>query len=676
MAVAWSSVLKQWLSRFDAGRRSAGVPGQVDRLLRHRSRTWIAIAAVLGLSVAGGLVGGVWMWMFAGLPRVPDVQSLWAMDRAPGVTFVSDTGEILAVRGPFYGRAVKLAELPPYVPQAFLAIEDKRFYTHRGIDRQALMRAAAANIGAGRTVQGGSTITQQLVKNLFLTPDRTIRRKVQEMILAGRIERQLRKDDILEMYLNRVYLGDQAYGVDAAARKFFGKGAAELSLPEAAMLAGLPKAPSRSAPTENFKAAKERQALVLQAMVEAGFITADDERRYTVADISVAAALPPEGDLGYALDQAIEDARRLGGKVPADLVVTLTIDPRLQREASAIVKDYAARSSSKKKPLQAALFAVDRTGAVRAMVGGTGYAQSKFNRAVQAKRQPGSTFKAFVYAAALEQGLSPDDVRYDEPITIQGWSPKNYHDGYLGAVTLRTAFAQSLNTVAAEVADEVGQTEVCGIALRMGITTPCQPVPSIALGSSEVTLHDMTQAFSVFMRDGQRIDGFLVSAVGDSRGQMIYRRERVAPQQVLPIDVVHGMTGMMGRVLQVGTGTRALLDGRDAAGKTGTSQDWRDAWFVGYTHDFTTGVWVGYDDFSPMAKITGGGPPAEIWAEFMTRAHKGIPRTPLVGIEPFVRSRRSQEVVTFYDAMTVAFGGEPPPDPTVEGPLPPSAPRP
>jgi len=663
--------LKQWLSRFDTARRAAGLQGQVERLLRQRSRTWLFVAAVLGLSAAGGLVGAVWMWMFAGLPRVPDVQSLWAMDRAPGVTFVSETGETIAVRGPFYGRAVKLAELPPYVPQAFLAIEDKRFYAHRGIDRQALMRAAAANMTAGRTVQGGSTITQQLVKNLFLTPDRTVRRKVQEMILASRIERQLRKDDILEMYLNRVYLGDQAYGVDAAARKFFGKSAAELSLPEAAMLAGLPKAPSRSAPTENFKAAKDRQALVLLSMVEAGYITAEDEKRYAAADISVAAALPPEGDLGYALDQAVEDAKKLGGKLPADLVITLTIDPRMQAEASTIVKEFAARASSRRKPLQAALVAVDRAGAVRAMVGGTGYAQSKFNRAVQAKRQPGSTFKSFVYAAALEQGLTPDDVRYDEPVTIQGWSPKNYHDGYLGAVTLRTAFAQSLNTVAAEVADEVGQTEVCAIAGRMGITTPCSPVPSIALGSSEVTLIDMTQAFSVFMREGRRIDAYLVAAIGDSRGQMSYRREAIVAQQVLPIDVARAMTGMMGRVMQVGTGTRALLDGRDAAGKTGTSQDWRDAWFVGYTHDYTAGVWVGFDDFTPMAKITGGGPPAEIWAEFMTSAHKGTPKTKLDGLEPFVRSRRAQETVAFYDEMTVAFGGEPPPDPTVPEPPPP-----
>jgi penicillin-binding protein 1A len=229
--------------------------------------------------------------------------------------------------------------------------------------------------------------------------------------------------------------------------------------------------------------------------------------------------------------------------------------------------------------------------------------------------------------------------------------------------------------VAAEVADEVGQTEVCAIANRMGITTPCAPVPSIALGSSEVTLSDMTQAFSVFMREGQRIDAYLVSAIGDSRGQMIYRRQTTIPQQVLPLDVARAMTGMMGRVLQVGTGTRALLEGRDAAGKTGTSQDWRDAWFVGYTHDYTAGVWVGFDDFTPMAKVTGGGPPAEIWAEFMTQAHKGMPKTKLEGLEPFVRTRRSQETVAFYDQMTMAFGGEPPPDPTVAAPPPPPAPQ-
>jgi penicillin-binding protein 1A len=341
------------------------------------------------------------------------------------------------------------------------------------------------------------------------------------------------------------------------------------------------------------------------------------------------------------------------------LVIQLTIDPELQMEAAHILQSAVAAASPRKKQLQGALVCVDRAGEVRALIGGASYAQSKFNRATQAIRQPGSAFKAFVYAAALEQGLDGDTVRYDEPITIEGWSPKNYDEGYRGAVTLRTALAQSLNTVAVEVADEVGQSNVVELAQRFGINTKLMAVPSIALGSSEVTLFDMAQAFSVFMRDGARIDSHLVREVRDTRGRPVYQRGEPAPRQVFDVELSHQMTGMLGRVLQNGTGVRARLAGREAAGKTGTSQDWRDAWFVGYTHDFTAGVWVGYDDYTPMARVTGGGPPAEIWSQFMAVAHRGVPATKLAGILPpeTPRTIRQQEKENFYDALTAAFGG-------------------
>lgn len=645
--------------------RAATARAHLDKLLKERTKGMAVFASLIGAAVALGVGFAAWTWTFAGLPRVPDAQALWTMARQPGVTFVDPLGKVLAIRGPYYGQAVGLAALPPHVPQAFLAIEDKRFYEHRGVDRQALARAAAANIGAGRTVQGGSTITQQLVKNLFLTPDRTVRRKLQEMILASRIERELTKDQILELYLNRIYLGDQAFGVDAAARRFFGKSASELTLPEAAMLAGLPKAPSRSAPTESFARAKERQALVLQAMVEAGFITEADRVRYAEAAIEVKRPIG-EGNLGYALDMAMEEAARLGGKLPADLVVTLTIDPALQSAATRIVPAFLDAASPKGKPLQGALVALDRNGEVLALVGGTNYQKSKFNRATQALRQPGSTFKAFVYAAALEQGLGPETVRYDEPVRIRGWSPRNYGETYRGAVTLRTAFAQSLNTVAASVGEEIGQGNVAELAQRFGIRTALQPVPALALGVSEVTLFDMTQAFSVFMLEGAKIDAHLVLGVRDSRGHSLYARPPTTPQQIYDPSLAKQMNGMLGRVIQNGTGVRAQLRGRDVAGKTGTSQEWRDAWFVGYTHDFTAGVWVGYDDDRPMPRITGGGPPAEMWAEFVAEASKDIPATKLDGIQPVERPRRHVEMAAFYDALTVAFGGEPPPEPDPE----------
>ena len=601
---------------------------------------------------------GAWFWLFDGLPRVPDPQSLWAMNRQPSVTFVDRTGEVLAVRGPYYGEAVRLQELPPFVPQAFLAIEDRRFYEHRGVDRQALIRAAAVNIGAGgKTRQGGSTITQQLVKNLFLKPDRTLRRKVQEMILAGRIERQLTKEQILELYLNRIYLGEQAFGVDAAARRYFGKPASRLTAPEAALLAALPKAPTELSPTRNFKGAKERQAIVLQAMVDQSFITPEDRDRFANAAIKVSKPLPPEGELGYAFDMATDEARRLGGRLPQDLVITLTIDPDLQNNAARIVREFTLAAGGRKKPLQGALMSVDRDGAIVALVGGTGYSKSKFNRVWQARRQPGSTFKMFVYAAALEHDLSPDDVRYDEPVTIRGWTPKNYGEGYRGAVTLRTAFAQSLNTVAAQVGEEVGQDKVVEIAQRFGVTTPLQPVPALSLGASEVTLYDLTNAFAVMMRGGARLNPHLVDAVRDTRGAPVYQFVPAEPEQVYDEDLAERLTGMMGRVVQTGTGVRARLPGRDVAGKTGTSSDWRDAWFVGFTADYTTGVWVGYDDYTPMAQIAGSGPPAEIWAEFMTYASRNLPATPLAGVEPPPPpTRRQFEIASFYDALSAAFG--------------------
>jgi penicillin-binding protein 1A len=644
--------------------RAAAAQQQIAQMLSERSRfTWRRAASFAAGFVLLAVLG-LWVWIYWGLPRVPDADTLWALNRQPSIMFVDSEGQILGTRGPFYGRRTQLAELPDYVPQAFLAIEDRRFYQHEGVDRMAIFRALLANLRAGETVQGGSTITQQLSRNLFLTPAQTINRKLREMVLASRIERRLTKDEILELYLNRVYLGDQAYGVDAAARRFFGKPASELTLAEAAMLAGLPKAPSRSAPTESLERATARQRVVLEAMVEAGFITPEQRDEARAEEIRVVERPNTERSLGYAFDLAVEQARNAVGRETPDLVIQMTIERDVQDAAANSIRRRLGNRAFGRRPLQAAYMAVNRQGEIVALVGGTDYGESKFNRVTQARRQPGSTFKTFVYTAALEAGLDTEDVRYDEPVVIDGWRPRNYDEGYRGAVTLRTAMAQSINTVAASVAAEVGPRRVADVASRLGITTMPERnafvPPSIALGSIETTLWDMTSSFAVFMNEGRRIDPHIIRSVSNSAGQELYRRPPYEAPRVLDPDVVHRMTSMMGAVVIRGTGTGAALGNRDVAGKTGTSSDWRDAWFVGYTADYTAGVWVGHDDFTSMGRTTGGTLPAQIWADSMRVAHEGVENHALPGIEQPVRSPIEEEKATFFDDLANAFGdGEP-----------------
>ncbi len=621
-----------------------------------RGIDWARVRA----AAAQRFVASLWVWIYWGLPRVPDADALWALNRQQSVMFLDTEGEIIGVRGPYYGRRARLAELPDHVPQAFLAIEDRRFYQHEGVDRMAVLRALIANLRAGETVQGGSTISQQLARNLFLTPAQTINRKLREMVLASRIERRLTKDEILELYLNRVYLGDQAYGVDAAARRFFGKSANELTLAEAAMLAGLPKAPSRSAPTESLERATARQHVVLEAMVEAGFITPEQRDEARAQPIRVVERPATERTMGYAFDLAVEQARAAVGRETPDLVIQMTINRAAQEAAANSIRRRLGNRAFGRRPLQAAVMAVDRQGAIAALVGGTDYNTSKFNRVTQANRQPGSTFKTFVYTAALEAGLDTEDVRYDEPVVIDGWRPRNYDDGHRGAVTLRTAFALSINTVAAEVANEVGPPRVADVARRLGVSTMPQRgqfvPPSIALGSIETTLWDMTSAFAVYMNEGRRIDPHIVQAVFNSAGRELYRRPAYEGPRVLDQEIVNRMNSMMGAVVLRGTGTGARLGDRDVAGKTGTSSDWRDAWFVGYTADYTAGVWVGHDDFTSMGRTTGGTIPAQIWSDTMRAAHDGVENHPLPGIEQPVRSPREVEMASFFDELANAFG--------------------
>ncbi len=646
-------------SRIDwAKMRAAAAQAQLNQMLGERF-TWRKAASILaGLVLV--FVVSLWVWIYWGLPRVPDAETIWSLNRQESVRFVDRDGETLGVRGPYYGARVHLAEIPDYVPQAFLAIEDRRFYEHEGVDRIGVLRAVLANLRAGETVQGGSTLTQQLARNLFLTPRQTVNRKLREMVLASRLERRLTKDEILELYLNRVYLGDQAYGVDAAARRFFGKSATELTLAEAAMLAGLPKAPSRSVPTESLERATARQHVVLAAMVDAGYITSEQRDEAIAQRIRVVERPAVERSLGYAFDLAVEQARAAVGRDVPDLVIHMTIDADTQRAAADSIRRRLGNRAFGRRPLQASYMALDRDGGVRALIGGTDYNTSKFNRVTQARRQPGSTFKTFVYTAALESGLDTEDVRYDEPIVIDGWRPRNYDEGYRGAVTLRTAFALSINTVAAEVANEVGAARVADVARRLGIANMPERnafvPPSIALGSIETTLWDMTTAFATFMDDGMRVDPHIVQRVTNSAGREIYVRPPYTPQRVLDEDVAHRMNGMMGAVVLRGTGTGARIGDRDIAGKTGTSSDWRDAWFVGYSRDFTAGVWVGHDDFTSMGRTTGGTLPAQIWADSMRVAHQGVENHPLPGIEQPAYTPAQVEMASFFDDLANAFG--------------------
>ncbi len=571
-------------------------------------------------------VFGLWLWRLAlhDLPAIPDRAALWSLNRPPGVTFQDAAGTVIAIRGSRNGQAVTLAQLPAYLPKAFLAAEDRRFYSHHGIDLTGMARALRADVDARHVVQGGSTITQQVVRNIFLSPDQTLKRKVQEAILAWRIERALPKTTILELYLNRIYFGDGAYGVDAAAEAYFGKPAARLSLSEAALLAALPKAPSRLDPANDLDDALDRSKLILSEMRQDGWITAGQQADAVAHPPVLAPEKPVEGDFGYVLDLAASRARDLAQNRAPDLVVRLTVDPRLQAVAARVVRDGVAEGRALGAN-QAALVALAPDGAIRALVGGRDHRASAFDRATQALRQPGSAFKPFVYAAALEAGVKPSDLRVDAPVRYSGWSPANYGGGYSGSVSVADALARSINTVAVRLAHQVGAAKVAELAQRFGLTMiPDKPDLSVALGAYEVDLLDLTSAYQVFQQDGRRVEPYLISVITNAHGDVLYQHPTPPPPQVFDPRKTALMVSMMQGVITHGTGRKADI-GRPAAGKTGTSQNWRDAWFVGFTPDWIAGVWVGDDRGRPMAKVAGGELPAELWRRFMLAAEQSAP---------------------------------------------------
>jgi penicillin-binding protein 1A len=583
------------------------------------------------------VVLGIWV-VIAGIASIayvastlPPIQSLEVPKRPPTVEIVGIDGRPLVSRGEMSGTDVPIKELPAYLPRAFVAIEDRRFYHHYGVDPVGLARATVANVLHRGVSQGGSTITQQLAKNLFLTQERTLWRKMQELVLAVWLERKFSKAEILELYLNRVYFGSGAYGVEAAAQRYFGKSARQVKIAEAAMLAGLVKSPSRLAPSRNPNGAERRAQAVLAAMNEQGFIT---ETMAKTALAQPARAVKPAGagSVNYVADWIMDVLDDLVGRVEEDLVVETSIDPVLQAAAEKALVDELAAKGVKFDVAQGAVVAMTPEGAVRALVGGRNYGESQYNRAVAAKRQPGSAFKPFVYLTALERGLTPETVRDDKPLALKGWKPENYTREYHGPVTLTQALALSLNTVSVRLTLEFGPIAVAKTAYRLGISSKLEANPSLALGTSEVSLIELVSAYAPFANGGDAVAAHVVERVRNHAGKVLFSR---APQnlgRIVEPRYVAMMNSMMRETLLMGTAQKAQLPGWPAAGKTGTSQDFRDAWFIGYTGHLVTGVWLGNDDSSPTKKATGGGLPVEIWTRVMKAAHQGVPVANLPGV--------------------------------------------
>jgi penicillin-binding protein 1A len=572
------------------------------------------------------ILGAVVLGYFA--LTLPDTGELTRAQRRPSVTILAADGSLLTTYGDLFGQPLTLREMSPYLPKAVIAIEDRRFYSHFGIDPIGLVRASFANLSAGHVVQGGSTITQQLAKNLFLTPERSLTRKIQESLLALWLEHRFTKGQILEIYLNRVYLGAGTYGVDAAAHRYFNKSAKQTNLYESAAIAGLLKAPTRLNPTRDRDKAAARTAQVLAKMIEAGFVTDKEIAAASKAGASLAAVAVNRPGTRYFADWVAEQLADFADAGNRDLTVVTTLDPRMQAEAEATITDIIAREGSKIAVRQGALVAMSPDGAVRAMVGGRDYNESQFNRATQAQRQPGSAFKPFVYLAGLEAGLRPFDQFTDAPIRVGTWQPRDYTGRYQGEMTLAEGLAQSINTIAVQVAQRAGIRNVVAVAHRLGISSELAPEMSLALGTNEVNLLELVSAYAPFANGGNGVWPHGIAEIRDGTRKIVFRRTGSGLGQVVNPELAGTMNEMLSAVIGHGTGRSAALP-RPAAGKTGTTQDYRDAWFIGYTADLVAGVWLGNDDNAAMNKVTGGSLPAETWRRFMLAATKAMPVRPL-----------------------------------------------
>ncbi len=564
------------------------------------------------------------------ISRVPDPLLATLDGRPPNVSVLAADGAVLAERGLRRGH-VRIDVLPGHLIKAVMATEDRRFYQHMGIDPMGLVRASYRNFAAGTAVQGGSTITQQLAKNLFLSPKRTLTRKLEELVYAVWLEQRFSKDEILELYLNRVYLGGGTYGVEAAARHYFGKSARDVTVSQSAMLAGLLKAPSRYAPTRSVRAASARAQVVLDSMVEAGFLTENQARAASRRPLGLRAKGEHTG-YPYAVDWVAMLVPEYIGDHREALIVETTIDASLQRTSQESLRKLLDGAGRKLRAGEGAVVVLDpASGAVRALVGGRSYKESPYDRALKARRQPGSAFKPFVYLAALEAGYAPGSIAYDSPVNIGGWKPSNYTKNYKGKVTLRYAMAHSLNTVAVKLTSHLGPARVADTARRLGIRSKLRATPSLALGTSEVTLLELAGAYAPFANGGTRVLPHVITRIRNAEGKVLYRRRGSATGQVVAPQHVGAMNDMLNAVVMHGTGKRARIPRHAAGGKTGTTQNSRDAWFVGYTAHYVAGVWIGNDDNSRMKKVTGGSLPASLWHDIMLYAHKGRKPRPLPG---------------------------------------------
>ena len=575
-------------------------------------------------------------WSLLNLPETESIQ----ISRQPSITFLDKDGRIIASYGDIYGKSIKYQNLPRNLINAVIVTEDKRFFQHHGVDFRGVLRAVYVNFKEGRIVQGGSTITQQLAKNLFLTPERSYTRKLHELILSIWLEIRFSKQQILSIYLNRVYLGSGTYGVQAASEKYFNKKVEDLNLYECAVIASLLKAPSRYNPIANKDLSKERASLVLESMTKDKMITEDKVKQAKDNNQKYSKFTTPPKSTRYFIDWLLPRVKAHVGEINEDLIVRTTLDVKLQKIAEESLNKITLNYPSAD---QSALVGLDLDGGVISMIGGRDYGDSQFNRVTQAKRQPGSAFKLFVYLAGIENGLLPEDIIIDSKVNINGWSPKNYKDNYLGEVSIEDAFSKSINTVAVKISEKIGRDKVIKMAKIMGINSPILNNPSLALGTSEVNLLELTAAYDVLANNGNGVFVHGIRSIENTDGENLFTRKIQGPGKILEPIVVKTMTQMMEETIKTGTGKKARLN-RPAAGKTGTSQSLRDAWFVGFTSNIVVGVWFGNDDDSPMKKITGGTGPAVLWNDFMKKAHLNIePRAlnyEIVDTESVLENRR------------------------------------
>ncbi|MGR6330689.1 transglycosylase domain-containing protein [Sphingomonas sp. XXL09] len=571
-----------------------------------RRRLIVSIQILVGLAVLA--IGALVVAVYVARSQLPSFDQLKSSPNGQMIRVHAADGTVIVSLGPSYGEWLPYDRIPTVMRDATVAVEDRRFYQHPGVDPIGVARSVMVRYERGRWIQGGSTITQQLARNVFLNNQKKFGRKFREWILALALERKFSKDQILELYLNKVYYGGGAYGIDAASRKFFGHGADSLSLSEAAVIAGLVKAPSNYSPTADAQAAVGRAGVVLDAMVRSGAISRTQADNADPQGLKLAPE-PQQNSVRYFTDWALPQLDTLIDETQAPLEVWTTLDLGMQRAADAAIRSNAPNGA------QGALVSLDRDGAVKAMVGGKDYVSSIYNRATQAQRQPGSAFKLFVYLAALEAGHKPEDTIVDEPVTIDGWSPRNDSRHFSGQVTLRTAFAYSLNTVAAKLGQEVGFTTVADMARRFGITTPVNTHPSMVLGTSDVRLIDMTRAFASVAAKGVAVAPYGITRV-TANGQTIYTHEVDRSHVLVAPYVAAEMTDLLQTAVNTGTGRQAQI-GRPVAGKTGTTTSTKDGWFLGFSSGLTTGVWMGRDDAKPIPGLHGGTAPARAFADFM-----------------------------------------------------------